>query len=189
MMQQLNTVSGHASGLPMVGEANVVGADLGSLLSRYSELSQDIARLQHLLEDLAQHVISHRTERRPRSRRMSRKSSGRLDSRRQASPQNAVRRKLKDPALQAHSKLERACLIALMEANQPAAVETIYDRIERRGSFTFAGYKHPFRAIILSMGAMVRRGEALLCNEGGRRRWRREPQGTPVEELTPLTLA
>jgi hypothetical protein len=71
------------------------------------------------------------------------------------------------------SKLGRACRIALMETTEPASVETIYDRIERRGSFTFARYKRPLRAILLVMSAMVKRGEASLLNEAGRRRWRR----------------
>jgi len=87
------------------------------------------------------------------------------------------------------SKLGRACLIALMEANEPASVETIYDRIERRGSFTFAGYKHPFRAIVLAISAMVKQGEASLLDEEGRRRWRWESERAPSEQPPPFTLA
>ena len=59
-----------------------------------------------------------------------------------------------------------------METNEPASMETIYDRIERRGSYTFAGYRHPFRAIVLALDAMVERGEASLLDEAGQRRWR-----------------
>ena len=78
------------------------------------------------------------------------------------------------------SELERACRIALMEANQPASVEAIYDRIERRGSITFAGYKRPFRAIALAMNALVKQGEASLLQESGSRRWRWETEARTV---------
>jgi hypothetical protein len=60
-------------------------------------------------------------------------------------------------------KLERACRIALMEMEEPAPVEVIYDRIVKRGCLVFAGYKRPFRAITLAMASLVRRGEADCC--------------------------
>jgi hypothetical protein len=70
-------------------------------------------------------------------------------------------------------KLERACRIALMETEGPAAVEMIYDRILRRGSLMFWGYKRPFRAIALAMGALVKMGEASLLKTERQRRWQR----------------
>jgi hypothetical protein len=70
------------------------------------------------------------------------------------------------------SELARACRIALMEANGSVSVETIYDRVEKRESFSFVSDKHPFRAIVLAMSAMVKRGEASLLSEAGHRRWR-----------------
>jgi len=87
------------------------------------------------------------------------------------------------------SELARACRIALMETSEPVSVEGIYDRIRRRGSFTFAGYKHPFRAIVLAMGAMVRSGEVGLFNDGGCRRWRWLAGRTPFEEPTSYIIA
>jgi hypothetical protein len=86
-------------------------------------------------------------------------------------------------------ELERACRIALLEAGGPVSVEALYDRIERRGPITFAGYKRPFRAIVLAMSAMVRRGEVSLLNDAGRRRWRWETERTRFERPTPFTLA
>ena len=62
------------------------------------------------------------------------------------------------------SELARACRIALMEATESVSVETIYDRIERRESFSLVGYKHPFRAIVLAMSAMVKRLTVLLMH-------------------------
>jgi hypothetical protein len=67
-----------------------------------------------------------------------------------------------------------------MEANQPASVEAIYDRIERRGSITFAGYKRPFRTIALAMNALVKQGEARSLQESGSRRWRWETEARTV---------
>jgi hypothetical protein len=191
MMQQLNTVSEPASTLSLGDGASVGSADLESLLLRYSELSQDVARLHQLLEDLAQRVVSPRVQSRTRSKRASRNLSGRLDTRRHASLTRAARRMPKQggPASPVHSKLKRACLIALMEASEPVSVETIYDRIERRGSFSFTSYKHPLRAIVLAMSAMVRQGQALLHNEEGLRRWRWDPKNLPSDHSAPLTLS
>jgi hypothetical protein len=80
------------------------------------------------------------------------------------------------------TELERACRIALVEADEPASVEAIYERIVRRGSVTFFGYKRPFRAIALAMSNLTKKGEVILVAEkgrasvsrrGGQRRWRR----------------
>src|SRR5271154_6696310 len=60
-------------------------------------------------------------------------------------------------------KLERACRIVLMEIEEPASVEVIYDRIVKRGCVVFAGYRRPFRAITLAMTSLVRRGEVAWC--------------------------
>lgn len=87
------------------------------------------------------------------------------------------------------SKLERACRIALMEANEPASIEAIYDRIETRGSIAIAGYKRPFRAIVLAMNVLVERGDASLSIEAGSRRWRWETQQSPLGKPTPCNLA
>jgi hypothetical protein len=88
--------------------------------------------------------------------------------------------------------LERACRIALMEVmevEEAASVETIYDHIVRRGSLSFYGYKRPLRAISSAMSALVKRGEALLLTNvnrcwrmGGRQRlWRKAMSELPSE--------
>jgi len=78
-------------------------------------------------------------------------------------------------------QLERACRIALLESDGPLSVESLYDRVERRGSITFSGYRRPFRAIVLAMNALVKRGEASLLGEG--RRWRLESE-RPLQRPT-----
>jgi hypothetical protein len=177
-MQQLNAVSEYPSTRPLGEAVSVESADLERLRLRYSELSQDVARLQQLLEDLAQRVVPPQVQRRMRSRQASRNLSGRFDTHPHASATRTAPRKsqYRGPTSRVNSKLKRACLIALMEASEPVPAETLYDRIERRGSFKFSGYKHPLRAIGLAMGAMVRQGEALLHNDGGLRRWRWDPK-------------
>ena len=57
------------------------------------------------------------------------------------------------------AELERACRIALMEADQPASVEVIYERILQRRSLVLLSYKRPFRAITAAMIGLVKRGE------------------------------
>jgi hypothetical protein len=186
-MHLLDRSSEDAQSLPPVDGVNIARTDIQSLLLRYSELSQDVSHLRDLMENLAR-MFSY-GEGSPRAKRASRNFSTRLDARRRASPQGGTRRPRDGSRRpEVRSKLERAGLIALMESSDPVSAETIYDRIERRGSFSFAGYKHPLRAITLAMGAMVRHGEVLLHNEGGRRRWRWEPTWTPSERPVPLTL-
>jgi len=75
--------------------------------------------------------------------------------------------------------LERACRIALLEVEGPVSVEAIYDRIVRRGSLMFSGYKRPFLAISSAMSTLVRRGEAML---GGTREQMVVP-GRPYQRL------
>ena len=184
MTQQLNSVSDHDSPLPPVVETvSPASSEFGILSLRYSELSRDVARLRDLLEVIAKHVASPRAASRLPSKPASRKIATLPGFNRQAPTKGNSGRAANsdDNSRAARSRLERACLIALMETDEPVSVETIYDRIERRGSFTFAGYKHPFRAIVLAMGAMVRNGEATLSNEGGGRRWRWEPERPPLE--------
>ncbi len=92
------------------------------------------------------------------------------------------------PARPSRPELERACRIALLEASQPVPIETIYDRIVKRGSLTFFGYKRPFRALASAMYMMARRGEvSILLNvradgpvrpRGCQRLWQLTPRAT-----------
>lgn len=173
-MQHLNHVLIHDSANSQAAdESNPSG--LGDVLS---ELSRDVAGMRRLLEDLTQRVDASRFRRTSAARNANLQRSGSSEHHRQAVSSSNRRSsaassdRYSDLRPVVRSELERACRIALMESNGAVSVEAIYDRINRRGSFTFARYKHPFRAIMLAMGAMVRHGEACLCNEGGLRRWR-----------------
>jgi hypothetical protein len=181
-MPNLDPVSDpNSTAPPVTGGVTVAGADFGILLLRYSELRRDVARLRDLLEDLSQHVGTRRALKKSRTRYVSPLSASPAEVRRSRGRAQRPNPEQEDET-RVRSRLERACLIALMESSDPVAVETIYDRVQRRGSLSFADYKHPFRAIVLVMGALVRRGEALLCNEQGRRRWRWTPDRTPLEQ-------
>jgi hypothetical protein len=61
----------------------------------------------------------------------------------------------------------------MMESERPLTVEAIYERIVRRGSLMFLGYKRPFRAITYAMYALFRRGEVSLLKIGRQRSWYR----------------
>ena len=79
---------------------------------------------------------------------------------------NGIRRRLRSQTLPRASRplrkdLERACRIALMESEVPAPVEVIYDRIARRGSVMFLGYRRPFRAILSALSSLARSGEVV----------------------------
>lgn len=154
-MIRLLSVSDHEyAPLSAVEEVRAANTELYRLSARCLELSREIALMHQLVERLAQSADSCRREHRARGEHESMEASSALGT-------NPVR-----------SELARACRIALMETSEPASVEAIYDRIKRRGSFTFVRYKHPFRSIVLAMSAMVRSGEVSLLNEAGHRRWR-----------------
>ena len=88
-----------------------------------------------------------------------------------------------DPRNPERVNLRRACRIALVEADEPASAEAIYDRIARRGSLSFAQYKLPLRAIRMVLNSMASRGEASRVDIAGRRFWRWCPPSAEVEQF------
>jgi hypothetical protein len=174
MVQLLTDISGFDSALlPPKEEVSTATAELSGLLSRRAEISSDIARIRKLLKRLTHNCDSHWLRGQSSEEYSSLGSSSSLDHRLYPSAKSTRRpqRANTHDTRVGHSKLERACRIALMETNEPASVETIYDRIQRRESHNFTGYKRPLRAIRLVMSAMVKRGEARLLNDAGLRRW------------------
>ena len=158
---------------PTAEEVSAASAELKRLLLQRVKLSNDIARMRKLFKRLTLSANCYRPEGKPLlEERWSTRPSGSPEHDRSPIAASALRRA---PANARNmrprqSKLGRACRIALMETNEPASVETIYDRIERRGSVALAG-KRPFRAIVLAMNALVKQGEASLLDEANRRRW------------------
>jgi hypothetical protein len=137
---------------------------LQNLLLQRTKLSNDIAQIRALLKKVSLNRSYSRASLKPKS-----------SQRHHRSPSTSVR--------PARRELERACRIALMEAAEAISAENVYDRIQKRGSLTFAGYKRPLRAIALAMNALVKRREAGLMEIDGSRRWRWEPERTSVEDL------
>jgi hypothetical protein len=68
--------------------------------------------------------------------------------------------------------LQRACRIALLEAEGPASLEEICTRILRRGSFSFANLGCANLALVQVLNAMTECGEVHLLE--GARGWRWE---------------
>jgi hypothetical protein len=178
--------------LVAVGDRSAVMSALNNLLLQRVKLSNDIARVRKALKQLAQEGNCGRLGKAADESRSDRASnSPPLQWRsisRSASDSTSANGKRTRPR---RSNLDRACRIALMESNEAVSVETLYDRIERRGAISIAGYKHPFRAIVIAMGVLVQRGEAVLLFEGDHRRWRwadgpRALEPTNSSPLSPL---
>jgi hypothetical protein len=147
-------------------ELRSTSVQLGVLLVRCAELRRDLSQIYAALKRLTTRPDHSRLER-------STQPFGSTASHRSAISGTGFRHALVDDrrTRSRRSALERACRIALMETNEPSSVEAIYDRIQRRGSFTFSGYKRPLRAIMLILTGLVRSGEAKLLLEDGQRRW------------------
>jgi hypothetical protein len=183
MTQLVPNSSGYdsaSSPIPL-GQLNPKSAELNLLLLRCSELSREITELRRLVKGLEKNSDSDGVQKI-------------LGQKRDSAPVSRLRRHRRNSVTTdrrtgpVRSELARACRIALMETDEAAAVETIYDRIQRRGSFSFAGYKRPFRAIMLAMSAMVRRDEASILSEAGHRRWLSKLPRVPFEHPISLTL-
>jgi hypothetical protein len=186
MTPLLPSVSEHDFAPPLVPDAvGTIAAELKSLLLRRVNLNNDIARTRKLLRSLIQNDNCHRPgakshkalwSAKPTSSQNPRRLVGRRAARRSQTNTRSKRPK--------RWELERACRIALVEAGEPVSVEALYDRTVRRGSVTFADYRRPFRAIVRALNALVKRGEASLLNDGGRRSWRWEIERAPLEQPT-----
>jgi hypothetical protein len=176
--------------LTAVDDADALVAELNSLLLRRVKLTNDIARIRRFLKRrTARDADARRLGAKAHKEPASTKPSVSHEARRQVA-KCAVRRSLADVWRKRPERweLERACRIALVEsAGDPVSVETLYDRIERRGSITFGGYKRPFRAIVVAMKVLVKRGEASLSQDGRHRRWRWGTEGAPPNHQTVFT--
>jgi hypothetical protein len=159
--------------LSTVEEVSAANTELHILSVRCLELSREIARMRQLVDRLAHSTGPSQPRERSHSEDWLIEDSSSPDHRRRrVSGSNFQFIASAENAHPVRSELARACRIALMETNEPASVEAIYDRIKRRGSFTFARYKRPVRSIALAMSAMVRSGEVSVSNDAGGRRWR-----------------
>lgn len=69
--------------------------------------------------------------------------------------------------------LRRACRIALMEGETAASLEEIYERIMRRGSFSFVNLYRASPALVRVLAAMAQDGEVRLLEAGPSWRWER----------------
>ena len=77
---------------------------------------------------------------------------------------------------ESQSRLRRACRIALLEIQRPQTCMEIYERIKRRGSWSFASCTDALEVIAIQLHAMVEDAEILCCVVGGETRWHRKSQ-------------
>jgi hypothetical protein len=167
--------------------ASPVAKELHTLLAQHSKLTDDVARLRSHLKRSVQTQSSHRNPEKSPSGTYS-VASLPLAISTQRQPNNRLRRSQLHEMFKRPQRweLERACRIALMEAADAVTIETIYDRIQKRGSLTFTGYRRPFRAIALAMNALVKRGEATLSVPASARRWRWAVERVPADHAGSL---
>lgn len=177
IMPQVQIISDQDSLPPRtLPDVSAVTATLNRLKLRRAKLSNDIARMRKRLRRLMPKIDTRCTKGKSTEEHLSPKPSSDYQCRLiagNALSQTAANSK---GTRQRWSRLDRACRIALMETTDSASVETIYNRIERRGSIDIGSYNHPFRAIVLAMNALVQKGEAILLNDNGSRRWCRRAQ-------------
>ena len=74
--------------------------------------------------------------------------------------------------------LQRACRIALMEAQTAVSLEEIYERIVRRGSFSFVDIDQARLPLSRVLSVMIGDGETRLLDNGPSERWERISQAT-----------
>jgi hypothetical protein len=87
--------------------------------------------------------------------------------------------------LPSHSKhelavLSRACRIALMEAGNPASLDEIRSRIDRRGSFAFPDSDSVAATMTRTLSVMADSGEVRCVTGGPQSLWQRI---APVSEI------
>jgi hypothetical protein len=70
-------------------------------------------------------------------------------------------------------QLQRACRIAMLEAEKPLSLEEICTRIVRRGSFSFVNPEHANPVLLQVLNAMAEDGEVRLLGSAPCWRWGR----------------
>jgi hypothetical protein len=78
--------------------------------------------------------------------------------------------------------LQRACRIALMEAETAVSLEEICERIVRRGSFSFGDTDHARLLLSRALNTMTKAGETRLLENGPSPHWERSSQATEYNE-------
>jgi hypothetical protein len=85
--------------------------------------------------------------------------------------QTKSRRRLLEGRLKSGSKLRRACRIALMESDQPQSSLQIFERITKRGSFTFQRYNDPPKTVCQELNQMAEEGEIIALGVADLQHW------------------
>jgi hypothetical protein len=154
--------------------ALLMQAELHNLVARRQELTQRIRTVHRVVRGLRE-IARERVPNSAYSRRPA--HDARLTGRGDLGQPSSVR----DKSDELNSELQRACRIALMEAEAAASLEEIYERIVRRGSFSFNGMESPGPALELMLKAMAETGEIRRLGSGETGRWERTSPPKDVE--------
>jgi hypothetical protein len=148
-------------------------AELNNLVARRQELTQRIRTVHRVVRGLRE-IGRERATNSPYARRPA--HDVRLPRDDWGRPSGA-----RDRSDEVNCELQRACRIALMEAEAAASLEEIYERIVRRGSFSFNGIGSPGPALERMLNAMAETGEIRSLGSGETGRWQRILQAKEVE--------
>lgn len=147
------------------------------LLQRHSELENEIRELRKMVHQLFEISNSQSREAGNAKGRINTKEAvGNSETQRFEIKTRATNLARRRGQKRVTIELERACRIALVEANEPASLEEIYDRITRRDSFFFGRYKYPLLAISRALNKLLERGEAITVVHGENRAWQLDPE-------------
>jgi hypothetical protein len=91
-----------------------------------------------------------------------------------------IRSRLPSPSKHELAVLSRACRIALMEAGNPASLDEIRSRIDRRGSFAFPDSDSVAARMTRTLNGMADSGEVRCVTGGPQSLWQRI---APVSEI------
>ncbi len=136
-----------------------------------AKLGQLHARKEHLCRRLQalRYLASHAGEKHSRGTR----SQGSCPIPIRKSANGTVSESTTPPqAFEKKSKLRRACRIALMEDDHFQNSAQVYERIQKRGSMSFAGYDNPLQALAIELQAMVADSEILCSQINGEMRYK-----------------
>jgi predicted nucleic acid-binding protein len=165
----------------------MANAELRELCAHYKTITQRIRRLRIVVEALGElgspSAASEMGQKGPSLERGPHSSSGTVSRSRDSFRESNQSQAVKDEAersLRRNSDLRRACRIALMETSEAVSRQEVYERIVRRGSFSFADTQIAASSILKELNALTERGE-LRCFEGSSGLlWQRVPASTEL---------
>jgi hypothetical protein len=146
--------------------------ELHRLVARQRELTRRIRSVHRVVRGLGE-IVSVRAVSSPDARPQPSNDDGTI-----AGPQPPQASGIAPPSDAVNVDLLRACRIALMEAQTAVSLEEIYERIARRGSFSFMDIDHARLRLRRVLNVMAQASEVRLLENDPSNRWERILQAT-----------